>query len=504
MAITINKDRIKMGQRGGKTTLTVTYSRPTRNEPNILYFIMSNEKGNARSNARYVGEIATEERVLDDVIKDKFEYFEDKVIEFDHKIALDKWELVETIDIDDPSVDIGGGIVTPGEGEIAVPVAPSGWAAIRQTEELDSRITYEVTVNPYVNANNSPISRMAVIMFSDDVTAKGIAVTQHSGYMTIWQNYPYIKDSGIETKYEYTLINGLKTIYKGISVALNDWSHPLPINIPRLCESTLETNRFYINEGWEDLGGTSVIDMYHGDELVETFYFCNDWSSKRLMYNRNTIINDPINGHLAPGMYVPLCIYNANDSEDWYVISDYGGGNVQEDLMGMPTYNFDSYTVTVPAGLQEMIFYNAVETGVRLEYDATHCGPGYFIYRNRYGAWDVFLIEGNIYENEDYTRDSHSKNNMDNTRDTWVKVTNRISISKNYTASTGWLTDEQAEKLVYHLMGSPEVYYQPFGGNMVAVNLTDNQAEIKKFRNGRRLIQYNINFEESKTRRVNR
>ena len=494
MAITINKDIIKIGQRGGKTNLIVSYAgRGSYNEPSVMYFLPTKPLGRA------VGDLATEEKeITDAVLADKFIKLDDKIIEFDHKILLDKWELVEWEEDDEPATD-----VTPGFDDGFV--SPSGWVTVNYLgEAAQDVVEYEVVISQYPNTKNYLNPRMAAIIFSDSTGNKGILVKQGNGYMSIWQNYPYIKDSGIETRYEYRLNKGLQTIYRGISVALNDWSHPLPINIPRLCENTLETNRFIINDGWEDLGGTSAIDMYHGDELVETFYFCNDWSSKRLMYNKNTILNDPINHHLAPGMYVPFCIYNADDSNEFFVLADYGGGNVDEWHMGTPVYDFCSYTEIVPTGLKELVFYNLDFDELRLEYDATHCGPGYFIYRNRYGAWDVFLIEGNIYENDNYTRDNHSIGNMDNAWDTWVKVTNRISISKTYTASTGWLTDEQAEKLVYHLMGSPEVYYQPFGGNMVAVNLTDNQAEIKKFRNGRRLIQYNINFEESKTRRVNR
>jgi len=91
-------------------------------------------------------------------------------------------------------------------------------------------------------------------------------------------------------------------------------------------------------------------------------------------------------------------------------------------------------------------------------------------------------------------------------------TTNDVQIKTSYTAHTGWLTDDQAERLVFHLLSSPDIYYQSFEGfqynerasrfNLTKVMITDSSAVYKKFKNGKNMVSYTITFEICDTKKI--
>ena len=91
-------------------------------------------------------------------------------------------------------------------------------------------------------------------------------------------------------------------------------------------------------------------------------------------------------------------------------------------------------------------------------------------------------------------------------------MTDRNTIKTRYEINTGWLTDEQAERLVFHLMSSTTVALRSFSDrtmssfpyNMVSVSIVDSSVEYKKFRNGKKMINYTITLEENNTKQVQR
>lgn len=509
MVVNIDRDNIVSSQRGTKVNVIVTYSaRGTYKTPNILYFIPTFDEKEvlprlvAKDPVNLKDKVVLSQKYKDFLFTDEV-YSADKIFDLGDLANKGEWSEV-FVDSEEweENDDISG-------GEIATPITSDGWVRVTNLGEPTQDVAeYEVTISPYNNSSSTGKIRNAVIVFEDgDGDMKGLSVRQSNGYLSIWQNYNYIGGlAAVGQNYDYSLKVGDDTIYKGITVPIKPMDKPMEVNVPRLCEDVINTRIFATEEGWVNIDGSVAVDFYHNESFVNTFYFYNDWSSDKLIYNENTILNDPINGHLAYGMRLPLCLYNANNNEHWYVMTDFGGGDVQEELLGIPDYDFNSYTVAILAGLQELVFYNLDDENLRMEYKGGYCGEGYFIYRNRYGAWDVFLIEGNVYENDNLSREQYVANNTDNRKNTWEKTTSKLSISKSYSVSTGWLSDEESRRLVYHLISSPEVYWIPLDGgvNMVSVNITDDSAEYKRFKNGKRLVNYNISFEVSKKERINR
>ena len=243
--------------------------------------------------------------------------------------------------------------------------------------------------------------------------------------------------------------------------------------------------------------------------LDKTYKFWNDWSGYEEVYDYTVCINDPINGKGCDNMIIPFCVYY-DDIAAFSIIEKSNNGSVNIDTMPTPGYPF-VMTYGSFNSLDKLEFMQ--DDDVVFSYDMKHCGSGAFVYRNRFGGWDSFLIEGNIIKTDNYTKQNYRKKGEYNSRKIYnfdEKVTDSVSINTTYEAYTGWLTDEQAERLVFHLLSSPIVYFQNFTGDLydtdqftlTPVRLTASSAEYKKFRNGKKMVNYLITFEKGNIEKV--
>ena len=93
------------------------------------------------------------------------------------------------------------------------------------------------------------------------------------------------------------------------------------------------------------------------------------------------------------------------------------------------------------------------------------------------------------------------------------KHTDNVSIDTTYEAYTGWLSDEEAERLVFHLLSSPMVFFQDLNKENqlyntddifenIPIRITASSAEYKKFRNGKKMVNYLITFEKGNIEKV--
>ena len=265
--------------------------------------------------------------------------------------------------------------------------------------------------------------------------------------------------------------------------------------------------------------GYCTVDIYNmanTDGVVDaTFKYWNDWSRFERKYDYTRSLNDPINGKGSNNMIIPFCVYY-DDEATFTIVDTKKNGNI------------NTYTLSSPSS-PFMMRYNSYydikkveykkDDDVLFSYYMNHCGPGAFIYRNRFGGWDSFLIEGNISKTDNYTKQNYrikGEYNQEYVINTLKyideKRTDSIDIDTTYEASTGWLTDEESERLVFHLLSSPIVYFQNLHKenqlydtdslDIIPVRITASSSEYKKFRNGRRLVNYLITFEKCNIEKV--
>ena len=379
---------------------------------------------------------------------------------------------------------------------------------------------------------NSGIRRRASIKFYDinDITNYVIVpVIQGNidGYDSIWMDelyYPQTRDESGNYYYRLVDHNSNKELFRGIAAKPTNWVGEIGgIDIPRVVDRDIHSRLF--NSGssdWSDMNDSYItVDIYNMTEsgypgvVDSTFKYFNDWSRFEKRYDYTRSLNDPINGKGCDNMIIPFCVYY-DDTATFSIVDTEKNGNVNIRTLSTPS---------TPFAMRTDIFYDTKKLEYKqgdeviFSYDMDHCGLGAFIYRNRFGGWDSFLIEGNIIKTDNYTKlnyrtkgeynqmyDFRSSKYMDE------KHTDNVSINTAYEAYTGWLTDEEAERLVFHLLSSPIVYFQDLNkenqlydtdqSTLIPIRLTASSAEYKKFRNGRRLVNYSIKFEKGNIEKV--
>ena len=389
-----------------------------------------------------------------------------------------------------------------------------------------------VSPNMYVSATaNDGTRRRAEIKFydlSDNTNYVTVPVIQGSveGYTSIWMDdlyYPENRDTSGNYFYKVVNQDTEQTYFIGISSKPLSWTGNIGgIDIPRLVDNYIKSDFVQQNTGkdWADMyAGYCTVDVYNmnnTEAVVDaTFKYWNDWSRFERKYDYTRSLNDPINGKGCNNMIIPFCVYY-DDEATFTIVDTAKNGNINTYTLSSPSSPFamryNSY-----CDIKKLEYKQ--DNDVLFSYDMNHCGPGAFIYRNRFGGWDSFLIEGNISKTDNYTKQNYrikGEYNQEYSINTLKyideKRTDSIDIDTTYEASTGWLTDEESERLVFHLLSSPIVYFQNLHKenqlydtdslDIIPVRITASSSEYKKFRNGRRLVNYLITFEKCNIEKV--
>lgn len=241
----------------------------------------------------------------------------------------------------------------------------------------------------------------------------------------------------------------------------------ISINISKICQDYIKDS--FSDVDFRNLTGTtythpeSYVEFELRDmdgNLLNTYGFVYDWSYEDWNGNPRTVSN-PINDHTVTGMYGfnTLC-------------------STVEDTMELQTYIYN------------VGYGNA-------------CGEVALYYKNRKGGWDSFLIEGTVTKKDEYTKYTYNRSFNNNTLE-FENGTYHSQIVTSYVLNTGWLNDQQSDNLAFNLLSSNEVYLHNLCTDKVyPVVIKDNTATYKTYKNNsRKLVNYQINVEESQRKEV--
>ena len=315
----------------------------------------------------------------------------------------------------------------------------TGWISCTFIEFVDD---YTTTYKVKVTEDNAGNQRTGSITFtaSNGGSYATLSFTQAAGsapqpasgdYIPIWRDYLY-SPAGFTNgqDYAYRLIDDNQNIlFQGMTAAPDSSHTPDPINIARIVENNISSGDFNFTSGaWRQLPGFLTVNFYKVGQagLVQQWIFWNDWSRYRTIYESTIGLNDPINGRACQGMTLPLCIFK-DDSSSFSMTEKKKNGSTSTTSFGTPSYKTSIYVPTYTSNAKTLTFKKGTST--LFTYDLTYCGSGYFTYRNRFGGWDSFLVEGNTRKNEDYQRLTYGQPKMtayDFTRD---KHTDRTTIT---------------------------------------------------------------------------
>lgn len=284
----------------------------------------------------------------------------------------------------------------------------------------------------------------------------------------IWQDVYYVSTAYTMLEYTITKSDG-ELIYAGRA-----YQRPghigISINISKICQDYLRdtfsetdfrnlTGQTYVHQ--DSYVEFSLANALSNSEL-ETYGFVYDWSYDAWTGQTRTVSN-PINNHTVTGMY----------------------------------------TFSTSCATDNNTNLLALQTAVGKVATGNSCGEIALYYKNRKGGWDSFLIEGNVTKKDEYTKYTYNRSFNNNTLE-FENGTYHSQIITSYVLNTGWLSDQESDNLAFNLLSSNEVYLHNLCTDKVyPVVIKDNSATYKTYKNNsRKLVNYQINVEESQRKEV--
>lgn len=245
---------------------------------------------------------------------------------------------------------------------------------------------------------------------------------------------------------------------------------------------------------------------------IESVQFLNDWSYD-YDYDPATMgMSFPINGHIDGRMpivwtglnvsQVRITIYQKDGTSfNVYVpveISDDFNSDFNNDFAQSVRSAGSGTAVFLPSAWSNV---DRIVMGNSTFKVVTECAKYALYYVNAHGGWDCLLIEGNTLEADTlkrYTREVvYDNSNIQNRG-----IQNYVNeITKGFTFHTGWLLDDQGERM-HHLINSTDVYlYDIAREEMIPVIIPTTTCEYKTYKNqGNKLVDYTIQVQIAQNR----
>lgn len=235
-------------------------------------------------------------------------------------------------------------------------------------------------------------------------------------------------------------------------------------------------------------------------EVIDGVTFINDWSYDDKHDPQTMGMSAPINGHISPNQWLIYTDYQKDS-----VIMDFDGEtpfSLVIPLTISADFNADfnadfaksveaSHTDTALLNLSQFVGITSVSINGRVYKVVNGCKYALY-YRNAYGGWDSFLVEGNHKEVDELVRHTR-ETDYNNTILERAKHNYANEITKKMTLHTSWLSDDEAARM-HHLLNATEVYLCDIEEDkMIPVVLNSSTTEYKTYKNnGCKLVNYTI------------
>ena len=299
-----------------------------------------------------------------------------------------------------------------------------------------------------------------------------ILTLQASGVFPIWKDTygEIVSDEAFE---DYTLEENGDLFYAGRAFKYPD-ENSIRVNVSRVVAP-------YLVDYYKD------VDMYNDGTLVTSLTFVRDYSyDDSIDYAQNQPLSRPINGLIPSGVKLSVSEWGAGVGGSLQVTDENGSLVVNEALQkGLNTAEFitGAEGKTYTFGSEQ---YRVVSA----------CSGALLKYVNAYGGWDFLYVEGVCKKTDKITRASYEKD-ADALSQQFETKDYQATMEATWQGHTGWLNDRQSLRMK-HLVESVEVYMLDLGtGDQMPVVMRDSSLEYKKFINGRKLVNYTLQWTES-------
>lgn len=330
----------------------------------------------------------------------------------------------------------------------------------------------------------------------------------------IWRDYTI--NIGASDSALYRIKVGNAVIYQGraykrpgasqVTTRINDiCADYLTNTLPNLSQAAFEAVNLPVVFSLE------VYELNQWTQVGEISFY-NDWSFDPDFNPVTMGLAHPINGKVSSKGWLIYTAYNQSQVSALLTFKD---GTTQTLVIPIARsndfnddFNVDFSRATASAGsgsatldLSQWSNLAKVTIGNAVYEVVDDCSRYALHYLNAFGGWDSFLIEGNHLETDTITRtlqDVEYDNQSLMNRGTQVVA---AEIVKSMTLNTGWLTDDQSERM-HHLVNSVNVYLEDLNeGKFYPVVMNDTTLDRKTFKNnGGRLVNYQLNVTLAQSR----
>ena len=242
-----------------------------------------------------------------------------------------------------------------------------------------------------------------------------------------------------------------------------------------------------------------------------TYRFVYNWDYESGAYTATVNINFPVTTEVSPNDSIPISYWVGDTAPQIsvkYHFPDGTNSTVNLDQTGVITNDINTINIQSSINRTALVSSDSVDIMVGDEiintYHTTSCNRYTLYYYNKRGGVDVMPLNGGLTKAEDFDRTVFNIEYENSSKSNVAKKVINNNITTKYTATTRFMTDEQAARFAKHFLSSPAVMlHDNVDDETYSVILDENSAEYKTFKsNGRQFNQYTFTFSLTHTKKV--
>ena len=243
----------------------------------------------------------------------------------------------------------------------------------------------------------------------------------------------------------------------------------------------------------------------------KTYNFVYNWDYESGAYTSTVNNNYPVTTEVSPNDTIPIS-YWVGDTVPHisakYHFPDGTESTTNLDYTGVITNDINTINIQSSINRTALVSSNSVDIMVGDEiintYHTTSCNRYTLYYYNKRGGVDVLPLNGGLTKSEDFDRTIFNVEYENSSKSNIAKKVINNNITTKYTATTKFMTDEQAARFAKHFLSSPAVMlHDNVDDETYSVILDENSADYKTFKsNGRQFNQYTFTFSLTHTKKV--
>ena len=243
----------------------------------------------------------------------------------------------------------------------------------------------------------------------------------------------------------------------------------------------------------------------------KTYKFVYNWDYESGAYTSTENINFPVTTEVSPNDTIPISYWvgdTAPHISAKYHFPDGTESTTNLDYTGVITNDINTINVQASINRTALVSSDSVDIMVGDEiintYHTTSCNRYTLYYYNKRGGVDVMPLNGGLTKAEDFDRTIFNVEYENSSNSNIAKKVINNNITTKYTATTRFMTDEQAARFAKHFLSSPAVMlHDNVDDETYSVILDEKSAEYKTFRNnGNHFTQYTFTFSLTHTKKV--